>query len=64
LNACQNLTKMETTMEVLLDLLVKKEQEIEVLLEEINYLNSVIESFKNRYKRRKLIGFKLKGATK
>lgn len=51
-------------MEVLLDLLVKKEQEIEVLLEEINYLNSVIESFKNRYKRRKLIGFKLKGATK
>ena len=64
MNACQNLTKMETTMEVLLDLLVKKEQEILVLLEEINYLNSIILQLQKRGSKRKPIGYKLKGATK
>lgn len=55
---------METTMEVLIDLLVKKEQEILVLLEEINYLNSIILQLQKRGTKRKPIGYKLKGATK
>jgi len=55
---------METTTEVLVDLLIKKEQEIQALLDEINYLNSIIQVLQKRYTKRKLIGYKLKGATK
>lgn len=51
-------------MEVLLDLLVKKEQEIEALLNEIRYLNTVIQKYQRVFKKRNPIGYKLKGGSK